>query len=98
MSKQTSGSDLNYFGEINDENIRGVFEGAGDFVRRELFCGKWTLYTYAIDGLTSGADTSEYVFKPITEHLSADSMERLYQKALRGWVYNSVARDRKSVV
>ena len=76
---------------LTDENIRRIFRGAGDFIRRELKCGPWTLYAYAIDGLTSGGDTSEYVFKPITEHLTAGSMEELYEHALGGMVYNSVA-------
>ena len=80
-----------YAGPLTDENIRGIFQGAGDFVARELHCGKWTLYTYAIDGITSGADTSEYIFKPIAEHLTAESMEELYAFALHGCVYNSVA-------
>ncbi len=74
-----------------DENIRAVFAGAGDFIARTLRCGSFTLYAYAIDGLVSGGDTSEYIFKPITEHLQADTMAALYEKALHGTVYNAVA-------
>ena len=80
-----------YPGDMTDKSISAIFEGAGDFQRRELDCGKWTLYAYAIDGLTSGGDISHYVFKPITEHLTANSLEELYLFALRGMVYNSVA-------
>lgn len=80
-----------YPGQINDENIVNIFSGAGDFYRRELRCGKYMLYVYAIDGLTSGGDISHYVMKPITEHLKADTMEGLYDAALRGMIYNSVA-------
>lgn len=80
-----------YPGELTDENIRGIFQGAGDFNARELRCGQWKLYTYAIDGLTSGADASEYIFKPITGHLQGDSMEQLYNASLRGGIYNAVA-------
>ncbi len=76
---------------LTDQNIRAVFAGAGDFVLRELRCGSFPLYAYAIDGLVSGGDISEYVLKPITEHLQGDTMEALYEKALRGAVYNSVA-------
>ena len=50
------------------------------------------MYAYAIDGLISGADASEYIFKPITEHLAADSMTALYTEALHGAVYNVVAK------
>ena len=82
---------------INDENIRGIFNNAADFNSRRLDCHGHTLYAYAIDGLTSGADTSEYVFKPIMEQLRADSMEELYQNALNGAVINSVAKECQSV-
>ncbi len=58
---------------------------------RQLQCGKWTLYAYAIDGITSGGDTSEYVLKPIAEHLRSDTMEGLFDAALRGGIYNAVA-------
>ncbi len=78
---------------LTDENIRAVFAGAGDFIPREIACGGFTLYAYAIDGLVSGGDISDYVLKPITEHLQGGTMELLYQKALHGSVYNSVADD-----
>lgn len=80
-----------YPGDMTDESISAIFEGAGDFQRRVLQCGQWSLYAYAIDGLTSGGDISHYVFKPITEHLSANSLEELYRFALEGMIYNSVA-------
>ena len=80
-----------YPGPLTDQNIRAIFEGAGDFIARELRCGPWKLYSYAIDGLTAGGDTSDFVIKPITEHLQAPSMASLYEAALRGMVYNSVA-------
>ncbi len=80
-----------YPGAITDENICAIFKEAGDFIRRPLQCGRFTLYAYAIDGLTSGGDISDYIIKPITEHLNADSMSHLYQNALNGMIYNSVA-------
>lgn len=81
-----------YTGELTDENIRSIFDGAGDFNTRKLNCGKHTLYAYAIDGLTSGGDISEYVFKPIMEQLRGDTMQLLYEHALYGAVVNSVAK------
>lgn len=80
-----------YHGPLTDENIRSIFAGANDFIARELHCGKWTLYSYAIDGLTAGGDTSEYVMKPIAERLTGETMKSLYENALHGMVYNSVA-------
>ena len=76
---------------ITDENIRSQFQKAGDFIAREIKCGGFTLYAYAIDGLTSGSDASEYVFKPIADLLTGKTVEELYQSALAGKVYNSVA-------
>lgn len=80
-----------YPGPLTDQNIRAIFDGTGDFIVRPLQCGRSTLYAYAIDGLISSADTSDYVIKPITEHLSGDTMEALYTAALRGKIYNCVA-------
>lgn len=77
--------------KITDERIRGLFEGASDFQVRELQCGDHTLYAYAIDGLTSGADISEYVIRPVVEQLHGENTQDLYDQAIRGAVYNSVA-------
>lgn len=76
---------------MTDAQIRKQFDGAGDFIARELDCGNFTLYAYAIDGLISGADMSEYILKPISNNLKGNSMEQLYRNALRGGIYNSVA-------
>ena len=76
---------------ITDGALRELFRDAADFIARELRCGQWTIWAYAIDGLTSGGDMSEYVLRPITEILDGESMEELYQEALHGRVYNSVA-------
>ena len=81
-----------YPGVLTHENICAIFSGAADFIFRRLICENHTLYAYAIDGLVSGADASEYIFKPITEHLSAPSLAQLYAKALHGSIYNIVAK------
>ena len=86
-----------YTGELTNENISKIFDGAGDFNTRKLNCGKHTLYAYAIDGLTSGGDISEYVFKPIMEQLRGDTMQLLYEHALYGAVVNSVAKACKDL-
>ncbi len=80
-----------FSGAVTDAEIRAVFDGAGDFIARTLRCGSFTLYAYAIDGLVSGGDMSDYVLKPIREQLSADSMAGLYAQALGGGIYNAVA-------
>ena len=80
-----------YSGALTDENISHIFRDAADFIRRELRCGEHTVYAYAIDGLIAAAYASDYVFKPITQHLIAPTMEVLYQHALTGMIYNNVA-------
>ncbi len=82
---------------MTDEEIRRRFQDAGDFIARELSCGEFTLYAYAIDGLTSGGDMSDYILKPISENLRGDTMGELYRAALRGAVYNSVAKPCKDL-
>ena len=67
---------------MTDASIRAAFAGAGDFISRTLNCGSYTLYAYAIDGLVSGGDMSDYVLKPISENLRGESMEELYAQAL----------------
>ena len=71
-----------YFGEMTDQNISNIFRNAADFIRRKLHCGDFTVYAYAIDGLVASADISDYIFKPITQNLAADSMENLPCKDL----------------
>ena len=78
---------------MTDGEIRKQFTEADDFIVRTLRCGEHTLYAYAIDGLVSGGDMSEYILKPISENLRGGSMGELYDKALHGAVYNSVAVD-----
>ena len=80
-----------YPGEMTDENIRRIFEDANDFVYRTIKKDRWDLYVYAIDGLVSGGDISQYILKPITELLTGEAMEKLYDRALHGTVYNAVA-------
>ena len=82
---------INYPGPLTDENIAHIFRDAADFIRRELRCGEHTVYAYAIDGLIASAYASDYIFKPITQHLRASSMEELYQRAFEGMIYNNVA-------
>lgn len=80
-----------YPGEVTHDNITAIFTGAADFIARRLEVSGQTLYVYAIDGLTSGGDISDFVVKPLYENLSGGCMKELYQKALYAVVYNLVA-------
>ena len=91
MEQYTPRPDPAYPGVLTDENIRSIFKGANDFMARELHCGAHTLYAYAIDGLIASAYASDYVFKPIAQHLDAPTVEELYHHALTGMIYNNVA-------
>ena len=76
---------------MTDRDICDRFAGAEDFIRRELHCGGFTIYAYAIDGLISSADASENVFRPIATILTGETMAILYDRALKGGIYNTVA-------
>ena len=80
-----------YTGEMTDANVSRIFRGAADFIRRELRCGEFQLYAYAIDGLIASAYASDYIFKPIIQNLRGDTMEELYRHAIEGAIYNNVA-------
>ena len=75
---------------MTDQQICGIFRGAGDFVRRELDCGDLTVYAYFIDGITAGSEIAEYILKPLHEN-SAEDMAEFYQQALGGSVYSATA-------
>lgn len=70
--------DGSYVGAMTDDNISAIFEGAGDFNRRVLRVGGHTLYLYAIDGLTSGGDISDFVVKPLLQDAFGGTMDELY--------------------
>ena len=76
---------------MTDSQICDAFAQAEDLIRRELRCGEFTLYAYAIDGLVNGADAARLIFRPIAEDLRGDAMEALFRKALSGTIYNTVA-------
>lgn len=76
---------------MTHQEIMERFDGAADFDARPLHIGEQTIYLYAIDGLTSGGDISDFVVKPLLENPEADSMAQLYSRALYQIVYNSVA-------
>lgn len=81
---------------MTDESIRAIFAGAGDFETRTLRNGENTLYAYFIDGLVTGNAISQYIFQPITQDLPED-LHQAYNAALRGAVYNAVARPCKDL-
>ena len=76
---------------MTHEEIQSRFRGTGDFIVRELRCCGFDLYAYAVDGLVSSADMSDYVIKPIAQTLRGGSMEELYRSAMAGSIYNGVA-------
>lgn len=68
-----------------------MFEGASDFETRTLRTGEATLYAYFIDGLVSSSFIAEYIYKPISHDLPQNVTDA-YNAALRGGIYNAVAR------
>lgn len=76
---------------MTDAEITAMFTDAGDFIRRELQVGGFTLYAYAIDGLVSGSEVAENVLRPIAQDLMGSSMAELYRQACSGTIYNTAA-------
>ena len=76
---------------ITDENICAAFVESADFIRRKIYCGDYTLYIYAIDGLIASAGASDYILKPVMQSLIGESLAQLYEKALHSSIYNCVA-------
>lgn len=76
---------------MTDPEIRAMFEGASDFESRTLRAGDATLYAYFIDGLVSSGFIADYIYKPIIQELPENLVEA-YHTALRGGIYNAVAR------
>ena len=82
---------IHYNGDLTDENISKIFNGAADFIRRQLYINDQRLFAYAIDGLIASGDASDFVIKPIVESLSSYNMQELFNKAKEGAIYNCVA-------
>lgn len=82
---------LSWGERMTDGEIRDIFGDTEDLIARELRCGDFLLYAYAIDGMVSGSEMSDYIIKPISENLRGNTMQELYDAALGGAVYNSVA-------
>lgn len=79
---------------MTDEKVKKLFEGASDFERRTLRSGADTLYAYFIDGLVTSSFVADYIFKPVITLLPA-GVQEAYDAALRGGIYNAVARPCK---
>ena len=82
---------------MTHDAVQRMFEGAADFNVRQLQCGEFILYAYAIDGLISGNAASEYIIQPIMEQLGGQTMLQLYEKAFYGVVVNAVAKPCESL-
>ena len=76
---------------MTDAEIRAIFEGASDFEARILRNHDSALYGYFIDGLVTSSFIAQYIFRPVIEQLPED-VHQAYEAALRGAVYNAVAR------
>lgn len=81
---------------MTDAEIKAIFEGAGDFETRTLRTGAGTIHAYFIDGLVTSSFVAQYIFRPLVEQLPED-VSLAYEAALRGAVYNAVARPCKDL-
>lgn len=76
---------------LTDTQIRALFDGASDFEARALRTGESTLYGYFIDGLVASSFIADYIYKPVVQELPAAVVDA-YNAAIRGCIYNAVAR------
>ncbi len=76
---------------LTDAAICARFSDAADFIARPIYVVGLPLMLYAIDGLTSGNDISDFVLKPLMS-LQGESMVQLYERALYHDVYSAVAK------
>lgn len=81
---------------MTDAQIKAIFEGASDFETRTLRAGEHALYAYFIDGLVTSSFIAQYIFQPVVRDLPED-VHQAYEAAIRGAVYNAVARPCKDV-
>lgn len=81
---------------MTDAEIKKRFEGASDFETRTLRTGEHQLHAYFIDGLVTSDFIADYIFKPIIRDLP-ENIHAAYEAALRGGIYNAVARPCKDL-
>lgn len=81
---------------MTDADIRNLFTGASDFEARTLRTGENCLYGYFVDGLVASSFISDYIYKPIVQDLPLPVVDA-YNTALRGGIYNAVARPCKDL-
>ena len=81
---------------MTNEEICKIFEGASDFETRTLRSGNGVLYAYFIDGLVASSFIADYIFKPVSRDLP-ENVAEAYSEALRGRIYNAVARPCKDL-
>ena len=81
---------------MKDTDIRALFAGASDFEARALRTGESTLYGYFIDGLVASSFIADYIYKPVVQELP-ESVVDAYNAAIRGSIYNAVARPCKDL-
>ncbi len=81
---------------MTDAEIRAKFAGASDFEPRTLRSGSGELYAYFIDGLVASSFIADYIYKPISRDLP-ENVSDAYNAALRGAIYNAVARPCKDL-
>ena len=81
---------------MTDAEIRSIFDGASDFEARTLRTGENALYGYFIDGLVASSFIADYIYKPVVRDLPLPVVDA-YNTALRGGIYNAVARPCKDL-
>ena len=72
---------------MQPEDIRAIFENAGDLEEHTVAAGGQVLTAFFIDGLTSGGDIAEYVVQPLVRCIRPGTMESVFRQAQNGAVW-----------
>lgn len=72
---------------MQPEQIRRIFENAGDFEEHTAIAGGQTLSVFFIDGLVASAMIADSVIRPLNTAIRSGTMEEVYEQAKNGAVW-----------
>lgn len=78
------------------EQVQELFADSADFTARKLCVGGQWVDAAFLDGVTSGAEVAEQVFKPLMQTVTPGTMQQVLQQAQTARVYCAVVEKTNS--
>lgn len=78
------------------EQVQALFADSADFTARKLCVGGQWVDAAFLDGVTSGAEVAEQVFKPLMQSVTPGTMQQVLQQAQTARVYCAVVEKTNS--